>query len=53
MRIIVDINEYISEVNDYRLIHAVQDVNPEIAKFIADDVYDFTIKIFGPNPKIR
>ncbi|UCF50558.1 MAG: hypothetical protein JSU91_03505 [Thermoplasmatales archaeon] len=48
----VDINEYITEVNEYRLIQVVQDVNPQIAKFFNDEVYDFTIKFFGPNPNI-
>jgi hypothetical protein len=46
----IDINNYISEVNEYRLVQAVQTTNPNIAKFIGNDINNFTIKVFGPNP---
>ncbi len=47
-----DINDYVSETNDFRLIQAMQTTNPDIAVFTEDEIYNFTIKIFGPNPYI-
>jgi len=48
----IETNDYISEVNNYRLIQAVQHTNPEIAIFEDNEIYNFTIKFFGPNPNI-
>ncbi len=48
----IDTNDYISEVYDFRLIQAMQYTNPYIATFKGNDIYNFTIKIFGPNPYV-
>jgi len=48
----VDTNDYICEVNNYRLVQVIQSTNPEIAVFEDDEIYNFTIKFFGPNPNI-
>jgi len=48
----VDTSDYICEVNNYRLLQVVQNTNPEIAVFKDDEIYNFTIKFFGPNPNI-
>jgi hypothetical protein len=48
----IDIKNYISEVNEYRLIQIVQNTDPEIAVFNKDEIFNFTIKVFGPNPCI-
>ena len=50
--ILVNTENYVSEVNDYRLIQAMQYTNPDIALFIDNQIYNFTIKSFGPNPEI-
>jgi hypothetical protein len=46
----VDTNDYICEVNNYRLVQAMQFTNPEIAIFEDNEIYNFTIKFFGSNP---
>jgi len=48
----VDTNDFIFEFNDYRLKQVMQFPNPEIAVFEGDEIYNFTIKFFGPNPNI-
>ena len=50
--ILVDTNDYIFELNNYRLKQAMQFTDPEIAIFEGDEIYNFTIKSFGPNPNI-
>lgn len=50
--ILVDTNDYISKVNDYLLVTTMQYTNPEIAFFIDEDIYNFTIKSYGPTPNI-
>ena len=48
----VDTNEYICELNEYRLVQAMQNTNPEIAVFKGKEIYNFTIKFYGSNPNI-
>jgi hypothetical protein len=48
----VSIDDYISNVNGYRLLQVFQNTDPEIAVFLNDEVYNFTIKLFGPNPYV-
>jgi hypothetical protein len=48
----VDTTDNICEVNDYRLVQVSQIINPEIAVFEEEEIYNFTIKFFGPNPNI-
>jgi hypothetical protein len=48
----IDMDNYITDVNDFRLIQAYQTTDPEIAIFNGDEIYNFTIKLFGPNPNI-
>jgi hypothetical protein len=50
--IMLDINDYITEVNGFRLMQTMQYTNPEIATFMGNDIYNFTIKLFGPNPRV-
>lgn len=49
---IVDTNDFIFELNDYRLKQVMQITDPEIAVFNGDEIYNLTIKFFGPNPNI-
>jgi hypothetical protein len=48
----IDINDYKSDVDGYRLLQILQNTNPEIAVFNEDEVFNFTIKMFGPNPYV-
>jgi len=48
----IDINDYKSEVDGIRLIQILQYTNPEIAVFNGEEIFNFTIKMFGPNPHV-
>jgi PKD repeat protein len=48
----IDTNDYICEVNNFRLIQATQTTNEEIAVFEGQEIYNFTIKYLGDNPHI-
>jgi hypothetical protein len=48
----IDTNDCICEVNNYRLVQAMQFTNPNIAVFKDNDIFNFTIKFFGPNPYV-
>jgi hypothetical protein len=50
--LVVDTKDYICELNDYRLKQVMQITDPDIAVFEGDEIYNFTIKSFGPNPNI-
>jgi hypothetical protein len=50
--LVVDTNDFIFELNNYRLKQVMQITNPEIATFQGDEIYNLTIKFFGPNPNI-
>ncbi len=50
--LVVDTKDYIFELNDYRLKQVMQITDPDIAVFEGDEIYEFTIKFFGPNPNI-
>jgi hypothetical protein len=50
--LVVDTKDYIFELNDYRLKQVMQITDPDIAVFEGDEIYNFTIKSFGPNPNI-
>lgn len=48
----IDTNEYICEVNDFRLKQALQITDTKIAVFEGKEIYNFTIKYCGDNPHI-
>jgi hypothetical protein len=50
--LVVDTNDFIMELNNYRLKQVMQFTDPEIATFQGDEIYNLTIKFFGPNPNI-
>lgn len=50
--LIIDINDYKSEVDGLRLMQIFQNTDPKIAVFNGDEIFNFTIKIFGPNPYV-
>jgi len=47
-----NINDYISEIKNYRLVQLMQITNSETAVFKGNEIYNFTIKLFGPNPNV-
>lgn len=51
--IIINTSENIDTVNNYRLVQAMQFIDPDIASFSSDEIYNFTIKLIGNGPNIR
>jgi len=51
--IMINTSEYVAVVDNYRLVQAMQFVNPDIAFFRGDGIYDLTIKSTGNGPSIR
>lgn len=51
--ITINTSENIDIVNNYRLVQAMQYINPDIASFDSDGIYNFTIKLIGNSPNIR
>lgn len=51
--ITINSSECVSVVDNYRLVQAIQIVNPNIAVFNGDEIYDFTIKSIGNGPRMR
>jgi hypothetical protein len=49
----VNTSDYIVNVDNYRLIQAMQFPNPDIAFFRGAEIYNFTIKSLGYSPRIR
>jgi len=49
----IDTSQCIVEVENYRLVQALQYTNPNISTFTGEEIYNFTIKSVGNNPAIR
>ena len=51
--IIINTSNYISEVDEHRLIQTMQATDPDIACFEGDEIYNFTIVCQGGWPRVR
>ncbi|KYK24713.1 hypothetical protein AYK24_05750 [Thermoplasmatales archaeon SG8-52-4] len=51
--IMINTSNNIVNVDNYRLVQAIQSINPNIAKFDSEGIYNFTLKLVGNGPNIR